>query len=85
VLADVDGVTTFAPEPDAELVRDPSRVVAAVYMDVQRLELTRLPDATREREQLRLARRHGAECQREDGRQGERAGSTATSRTRARG
>ena len=32
VLADVDGITTFAPEPDAELVRDPSRVVSAVYL-----------------------------------------------------
>jgi len=32
VLSDVDGVTTFAPEPDAELVRDPSRVSAAVYL-----------------------------------------------------
>jgi len=32
VLADVDGVTTFAPEPDAELVRDPSRISAAVYL-----------------------------------------------------
>ena len=32
VLADVDNVTTFAPEPDAELVRDPSRIVSAVYM-----------------------------------------------------
>ena len=32
VLADVDGVTTFAPEADAELVRDPSRVSAAVYL-----------------------------------------------------
>ena len=31
VLADVDGVTTFAPEPDAELVRDPSRVISAAY------------------------------------------------------
>jgi hypothetical protein len=32
VLADVDNVTTFAPEPDAELTRDPSRVSAGVYM-----------------------------------------------------
>jgi hypothetical protein len=32
VLADVDNVWTFAPEPDAELVRDPSRVSAAVYL-----------------------------------------------------
>jgi hypothetical protein len=32
VLSDVDGVWTFAPEPDAELVRDPSRVSAAVYL-----------------------------------------------------
>ena len=32
VLADVDYVTTFPPEPDAELVRDPSRVSAAVYL-----------------------------------------------------
>ena len=32
VLSDVDNVWTFAPEPDAELVRDPSRVSAAVYL-----------------------------------------------------
>lgn len=32
VLADVDRITTFAPEPDAELVRNPDRVVAAVYL-----------------------------------------------------
>lgn len=32
VLADVDNVTTFAPQPDAELTRDPSRVSAGVYM-----------------------------------------------------
>jgi hypothetical protein len=31
VLADVDGITTFAPEPDAELVRNPDRVISAVY------------------------------------------------------
>jgi hypothetical protein len=32
VLADVDNVTTFAPKPDAELTRDPSRVAAGIYM-----------------------------------------------------
>jgi hypothetical protein len=32
VLADVDNVTTFAPEPDAELRRDPSRTFAGVYL-----------------------------------------------------
>jgi hypothetical protein len=28
----VDGVTTFAPEPDAELVRNPDRVVSRVFL-----------------------------------------------------
>lgn len=32
VLADVDGATTFAPLIDAELVRDPSRVVAGCFI-----------------------------------------------------